>query len=52
LTWSATFKDKCFQEDFAPRLGSLRMKVKVGGVPWYTAELPVVDFTAKLTRQN
>jgi hypothetical protein len=50
-TWSVSLNGRSFGEPLAPRWGKLGVTARVGGVPHYKAELPVVDFTARLTLQ-
>lgn len=46
-TWSATFNKKAFQS-LAPKWGSMRAKLIVGGVPWLTVKNAVFDYSANL----
>jgi hypothetical protein len=50
-TWSLSLNGRSFGEPLAPRWGKLGVTARIGGVPHYKAELPVVDFTARLTLQ-
>ena len=47
-TWSATFNQKAFHSLFAPRWGTVRARIIVGGVPWLTEDNAIVDYSANL----
>jgi hypothetical protein len=47
-TWSATFNGKAFNELLAPRVGTIRTKISVGGFTWSKEEHPVPDYSANL----
>ncbi len=50
--WAATFEDAGFHRLHAPRWGSSKIRVKVGGTAWYFGEHPIVDYTARLKFGN
>ncbi|MRR58790.1 MAG: hypothetical protein EG824_11345 [Deltaproteobacteria bacterium] len=47
-TWSATFNEKAFHSLLAPRWGTVRARIIVGGVPWMTEDNAIVDYSANL----
>ena len=47
-TWKAQFKHAAFHRLAAPRWGSARLRILVCGVPWFSEELPVTDYTTKM----
>lgn len=47
-TWSATFNEKAFHSLLAPRWGTVRARIIVGGVPLMTEDNAIVDYSANL----
>ncbi len=47
-TWSASFSQEAFNRMPAPRWGNVRARILVGGVPWFTGDTAVVDYSANL----
>jgi len=47
-TWSATFNEKAFHSLLAPRWGTVRARIIVGGVPWMTEDNAIVNYSANL----
>ncbi|MFZ7112464.1 MAG: hypothetical protein ACOWYE_12335 [Desulfatiglandales bacterium] len=50
--WSAALNKKAFEKLLALRWGSSRIKVNVGGIPWYNREHRILNFTATLKSRN
>jgi hypothetical protein len=50
--WSATFNNKAFHRLLAPRWGTVRAQIMVGGVPWITEDDPIVEYSANLTLRH
>lgn len=47
-TWVIKISDEMIHRLLAPRWGTSRLRVLVGGVPWYQGEIPTPDFTSKI----
>jgi hypothetical protein len=47
-SWVAKFKEGSMHTLLAPRWGASRVRVRVGGVPWYEGEIPIPNYTSKL----
>ena len=51
-TWAASVEHADFQRLLAPLRGNARIRALVGGVRWGSFEVPVTDFTTRLTLDN
>ena len=47
-TWSASFNQKAFHRLLAPRWGTVRARIVVGGFPWLTEDDAIGDYSANL----
>lgn len=47
-TWWARFKGEAFNRLHAPRAGTSRIVIRVGGEPWYKGEVPISNHTSNL----
>jgi hypothetical protein len=51
-SWSVKLNNQAFQKLLALRWGGSRIRLDVGGLPWYNQESAIIDFTADLTMHN